>query len=206
MTWAPTGSEGAGIGFDEHAAGAPIIEHLGGLGRHHIGFIGGHTDDNECACRCLGGFTRAIAWRGMTLCGAALVESEYGFFEGSEAMMQIVDCATPATAIDCGNDYLDAGALSALDRAGIPVPCTMSVASFNENDFAPCLQPLLTTMGPTIRAVGEHAGRYLSARRRGEVTAAPAVVPVQRAVRDSMGTRCNRPYARNTMRRRHEIS
>lgn len=204
MMWAPPSADG--IGFDEQAAAALVIEHLWTLGHRHIGFIGGRTEDNERARRRVLGLTLAIATRGMTLCDDALIETDYGFREGFEAMQQIIGQASAATAIVCGNDYLAAGALSALDRAGIAVPGAMSVASFNDNDFAPYLHPPLTTVRLPIRAIGEQSGRHLLARLRGQTPAEPAVLPVQLMVRESTASAPGITAKRPSRRRRHEVA
>jgi hypothetical protein len=79
--------------------------------------------DNERARRRFRGVLQAVARRGLTLQPDALVETDYGFREGFEAMQACCSGALPVTAVVCGNDYLAAGALSALDdsrRRGAP--------------------------------------------------------------------------------------
>lgn len=187
MMWATQSAEGHCVGFDEHAAAALVVDHLADLGHREIGFIGGRTDDNERAHRRLRGLLEAVARRGLTLRADALLETEYGFREGFDAMGELLRRASPISAVICGNDYLAAGALSALDRAGIGVPERMSLASFNDNDFAAFLHPPLTTVRVPIREIGEQAGRYLLARLRGEAPGAPAPLPVELVVRSSTG-------------------
>jgi LacI family transcriptional regulator len=189
MMWATQSPEGPCVGFDEHAAAALVVDHLADLGHRQIGFIGGRTDDNERARRRFGGLLEAVARRGLTLRADALIETEYGFAQGYEAMSQLLQRTTPASAVVCGNDYLAAGALSALDRAGIAVPGRMSVASFNDNDFSAFLHPPLTTVHVPIREIGEQAGQLLLAQLRGEPAAAAEALPVHMVVRDSTGAR-----------------
>ncbi len=193
MMWAQSSPQGTCVGFDEHAAAALLVNHLADLGHRRIGFISGRTATNERARRRLRGLTLAIARRGMTLCEDALVETDYGFCEGLDAMTQIIGRAGDVTAVVCGNDYLAAGALSALDRAKIPVPSALSIASFNDNDFAAYLHPPLTTVRLPIREIGEQAGLYLLARLRGETPAPAPLLPLELVVRDSTGTVPARP-------------
>jgi LacI family transcriptional regulator len=87
----------------------------------------------------------------------------------------------------CGNDYLAAGALSALDAAGVEVPSQMSVISFNDNDFAPYLHPPLTTVRLPIREMGEAAARYLLDSLAGQQPAQPGPLPLTLVVRRSTG-------------------
>ena len=187
MMWAKQSNQGACVGFDEGAAAALVIDNLADQGHRQIGFIGGRTLDNERARLRFRGLLEAVARRGLTLQADALMETNYGFHEGFEAMQQILLRRSPVTAVVCGNDYLAAGALSALDRAGIAVPARVSVASFNDNDFAPYLHPPLTTVQLPIRAMGEVAARYLIERLAGQMPELPALLPVELIVRDSTG-------------------
>ena len=187
MMWAQGSRDGDCVGFDERAAAALLIDHLAALGHRSIGFIGGRSDDNERARIRFRGIVEALARHRMSLCEEAKIETEYGFREGFDAMRRILALRAPITAIVCGNDYLAAGALSALDRAGVAVPRDLSLISFNDNDFAAYLHPPLTTVRLPIRAIGEHAGRYLAARLRGEAAASPPELPVELIVRDTTG-------------------
>jgi LacI family transcriptional regulator len=185
MMWARVSEEGHCVGFDEYAAAAMVVDHLADLGHRQIGFIGGHTENNERARARFGGLTRAIANRGIALADQALIETEYGFKPGYDAMNQILERDTGVTAVVCGNDYLAAGALSALDASSIDVPGRLSIISFNDNDFAPYLHPPLTTVHLPIREVGEQAGIYLIARLKGALTAPSRSLPIKLMVRAS---------------------
>lgn len=185
LLWAQHSPQGTCVGFDEAAAAEQLVAHLAELGHRSIGFIGGRTADNERARRRLRGLTLAIAQRGMRLEPQALVETDYGFAKGFEAMQQVLQRRAPVTAMVCGNDYLAAGALSALDRAGIAVPARLSVASFNDNDFAAYLHPPLTTVRLPIGEMGEQAGRILLAALRGDTPPDSPLLPTTLVVRES---------------------
>lgn len=185
LLWAVSSAQGPCVGFDEHAAAALVVDHLADLGHRRLGFIGGKTVDNERARRRFQGFVAAVARRGITLVEEATLETAYGFAQGFEAMNVLLGRDTGVTAVGCGNDYLAAGALSALSAAGLPVPSAMSVASFNDNDFAPYLHPPLTTVRIPIREMGEQAARYLLSRLSGQDPGAPGFLPVELKVRAS---------------------
>jgi len=187
LLWAEHSAQGACVGFDEQAAAALAVNHLHGLGHQRIGFIGGRTADNERARRRFSGVLQAVAGCGMTLVADAALETDYGFREGFAAMQLVLQRAASITAVVCGNDYLAAGALAALDQAGVVVPHEMSVVSFNDNDFAPYLHPPLSTVRVPISGIGEVAAQYLLQRLQGQQPAAPALLPVQLVVRTSTG-------------------
>jgi LacI family transcriptional regulator len=187
MLWAEHSVQGACVGFDEHAAAALAVNHLHGLGHRRIGFIGGDTADNERARRRFNGLLQAVAGCGMTLVADAALETDYGFREGFEAMQAVLARKPSITAMVCGNDYLAAGALAALDQAGVQVPQQMSVVSFNDNDFAAYLHPPLSTVRVPISRMGELAAQYLLLQLQGLKPAAPALLPVELVVRASTG-------------------
>lgn len=185
LMWARGSRRGPCVGFDEAAAAALAVDHLAALGHRRIGFIGGRTADNERARARQRGVFAAAARNGLTLPAAATIETEYGLREGFEAMQQVLRCAEPVSAVVCGNDYLAAGALSALDHAGVAVPAAMSVASFNDNEFAAYVHPPLTTVRVPIAAIGQAAAEHLLAQLRGEKPPVADALPVELVVRAS---------------------
>jgi len=185
--WALASPQGPCAGFDEHEAAALVVDHLADLGHQVIGFIGGQTLDNERARRRFSGVLQAVARRGLTLCAEAHLETDYGFAPGFRAMQTVLARQTPITAMICGNDYLAAGALSALDAGSVDVPGRMSVISFNDNDFAPYLHPPLTTARVPIREMGETAARYLLGCLSGEPPLEPPPLTVALVQRRSTG-------------------
>ena len=187
MLWGAPDAGAPVASFDEHAAAALVIDHLADLGHRDIGFISGRTADNPRARRRFHGLLEAVARRGLVLGPQALVETDYGFREGYDAMRALLTRAPSISAVVCGNDYLAAGALSALDREGIAVPQRLSVASFNDSDFSAFLHPPLTTVHVPIEEMGQQAGRYLLARLEGQDVPWPEPLPARLVVRESTG-------------------
>lgn len=199
LLWAEGSTQGVCVGFSEAAAAALVVDHLADLGHRRLGFIGGRTAHNERARRRFRGVLEAVARRGLTLVPEATLETDYGFGEGFEATRALLARPARFSALICGNDYLAGGALAALDQAGIDVPGTMSVASFNDNDFAAYLHPPLTTVHVPIREIGEVAARHLIDRLRGSAPAVPPLLPVSLRARASTGPA---PGGRATARRK----
>lgn len=187
MMWAGGSREGPGVGFDEHIAAALLVDHLAELGHRRLGFIGASSVKKERARRRLRGIEAAIGRRALELPDESRIETDYGFLQGYQAMSQLLERETGATAIVCGNDYLAAGALSMLARAGVAVPGAISVASFNDNDFAPFLYPPLTTVRLPIRQMGEQAGQLLLSKLLQEPPPLVAPLHVELVRRHSTG-------------------
>lgn len=192
LMWSQDQSRGPAVGFDEAGAAALVVDHLADLGHRQIGFIGGRTVDNARARRRYQGLLQAVARRGLTLQSDATIETDYGFREGFEATQQLLSRQRTITALVCGNDYLATGALSALNRAGVAVPDQLSVASFNDNEFAAYLHPPLTTVRVPIRQMGTLAAQQLlGALQGGQPTPTPPL-PLELMVRQSTARRRGR--------------
>lgn len=172
--WAPRNSVWPSIGFDEHRAAELAVDYLYRAGHRKIAYIGGKIAHNERARERQEGIMLALSARSMSLPGDARIETDYGFQEGFDATMQLLSRSREFTAVICGNDYLAAGALSALNGSGIAVPGEVSVIGFNDNDFAAFLNPPLTTVRLPIKEMGRNAARYLL-RRLGDTEIAPPV-------------------------------
>ena len=201
LMWAQAVEAVPCVGFDERRAGALIVEHLATLGHRRIGFIGGQTGENERARLRYQGIVEAIARHGMTLCDGVVIETNYGFREGHDAMAQILAAGADVTAVVCGNDYLATGALAACDEAGVSVPQRLSIASFNDNDFAAYLKPPLTTVRLPIRQIGARAATYLIERLSGVDPELHTKLPIELIVRSSTAVALAAPVA-NVARQR----
>lgn len=187
LMWARSVAKAAWVGFDERLAGELLVEHLHLLGHHRIGFIGGRTSDNDRARLRYQGVVEAIAQRGMVLCKPATIETDYGFREGHDAMHSVLSARQRITAVICGNDYLATGALAACAQSAINIPQTLSLASFNDNEFAAYLTPPLTTVRLPIKQIGEIAATYLLERLDGGNPKRGHELPVELIIRKSTG-------------------
>lgn len=190
------------VGFDERRAAALVIDHLAALGHRRVGFIGGRSNENERARRRYQGVVAAIARHGMTLGEGVTIETDYGFREGHDAMSRILTSSPGVTAVVCGNDYLATGALSACDEAGVDVPRQLSIASFNDNDFAAYLRPPLTTVRLPIEQIGATAANYLIERLSGITPEHQIGLPIELIVRGSTAKAADAFRVPSTRRRR----
>lgn len=185
--WAPQNSPWPSIGFDEHQAAELMVDYLYGLGHRKIAFIGGKIAHNERARERQEGIMLALSSRNMSLPSDARIESDYGFQEGFDAMQQLISRSCDFTAVICGNDYLAAGAISALHVNDISVPGKISVAGFNDNDFSAFLNPALTTIRLPIEEMGRNAAHYLLTHLDKAIIPLPMELPVSLVKRASTG-------------------
>lgn len=160
-------------------------KHLASLGYRHIGLIAGPLDKGEARARLIG------CLDGLAECGVSPLPewiSEGNFDEpsGYRAMKRLLRYDLQAVFIS--NDSMAAGALRALDEAGIGVPDQMAVVGFDDMPFAATTRPPLTTVRQPIPEMGEAAVRMLIALVEG----APAeprqvILPTHLVIRESCG-------------------
>lgn len=184
VTWVLS-KEMPSVGFDNAEAAGRVATHLLDLGHKRIGAIAGITRDNDRASGRLAGIRRTLAERGLTLGQEALIERPYRIVEGQLALRALLGVPNPPTAVYCGNDMLAFGALIECSRQGIRVPQDISIAGFDDLDFASQIRPALTTLHIPAREIGERTAQYLLARLAGEPVPPTIEVPVGLMVRDT---------------------
>ena len=186
ITWTLT-KDMPSVGFDNAAAAGRVATHLLDLGHQRFGVIAGITRDNDRARGRLEGLRAILAQRGLPLAQEALIERPYRIVEGQLALRALLDTPQAPTAIFCGNDLLAFGALIECARQGLRVPEDISIAGFDDLDFAAEIRPALTTVHIPARQIGVRAAEYLLARIAGEPTPPSIEVPIGLMVRDTTG-------------------
>lgn len=147
------------VGFDNHAAGVLIADHLLALGHRRIAMIAGITKDNDRAAARLRGVRDRLARAGFSLDN--VVERPYSLEGGREGVAALLTGKSRPTAIACGNDILALGALDELRRRGIDVPVEISITGFDDMPLAAVATPPLTTVHFPMAEVGANAAAYL---------------------------------------------
>jgi LacI family transcriptional regulator len=199
VTWVLADPGTPSVGFDNAEAARRLARHLLDLGHRQIGVIAGLVRNNDRAAARLEGVRRALADRGLALPQELLIERPYRIAEGQLAMRALMTAPTPPTAVICGNDQLAFGALLECGRRGISVPGDVSIAGFDDLEFASQIRPALTTIHVPAEQIGQRAADYLLARAAGAPVATTTEVPVNLIVRESTApppaTRLSRPFS-----------
>jgi len=153
----------------DHEKGAYLAtRHLLQLGHSKIGCITGPVQTAVSAMR-VHGFIRAMAERGVEIPADAIVESDFSGSGGYRATAQLFDTVRP-TAIFAGNDMMGIGALRAAAERGIRVPQDCSIIGFDDIELGRFTYPALSTVGQSVRALGEMAAQTLIERITGRPT------------------------------------
>ncbi|CUH50063.1 LacI family DNA-binding transcriptional regulator [Ruegeria atlantica] len=149
------------VGFDNRAAMFDLASHIIGLGHTRIGVISARVDGNDRARLRVQGIREAVADRGLQANNLTVIETSYEIENGAKAFSDLMNAATPPTAILCGNDVLAVGALRQAQKMGLDVPSDVSITGFDDIELARIVSPALTTVHVPHREMGHKAALQL---------------------------------------------
>lgn len=185
------------VGFDNRAAGRMLADYLLDLGHVEIAVIAGVTRSNDRAAARVAGIRDALAARRLALTQERLIERPYKIAEGQLGLRALLAAGRKPTAVICGNDMLAFGALIECQAQGIAVPKELSVAGFDDMEFASQLRPPLTTVRIPADEIGARAAEYLIGKLAGETVVSAAEVAVNLIVRGSTAPPPHRHHSSN---------
>jgi LacI family transcriptional regulator len=153
----------------DHERGAYLAtRHLLELGHARIGCITGPVSMAISAMR-LHGFLRAMTELAIEVVPAGIVEADFSIPGGYQAAGRLFDEVKP-TAIFAGNDMMAIGALRAAAERNLQVPGDLSIIGFDDIELSRYIYPSLTTVGQSIKRLGEVAAQMLIERINGNAT------------------------------------
>jgi LacI family transcriptional regulator len=170
----------------DHERGAYLAtRHLIELGHVKIACITGPVSKAVSAMR-VHGFIRAMAECGIRIEPDAIVECDFSASGGQVAAARLFDAVQP-TAIFVCNDMMGIGALRVAAERGIRVPQHCSIIGFDDIELSRYTYPALSTVGQSVRALGEAAAQTLIERINGSANGATRrrVITPQLVIRES---------------------
>lgn len=154
-----------GVMMDETAAVLELMAELIAQGHRRIGHIKGPPAHGACQWR-FKGYQDALRKAGIAFDAGLVVQGAFSFESGIEAGNQLLDLATPPTAIFAANDDMAAGVIRAACRRGLVVPDDVSVCGFDDTPIARHIYPALTTVRQPTSEMGRLATLELLANMR----------------------------------------
>ncbi len=136
----------AAIGFDNYRAAFDLATHVLDLGHRRIGVISAMRRSNDRAAARLSGFRDALASRALPWNDDLCIERPLAIAEGQTATRTLLARSDRPTALICGSDLLAFGAVTQAQREGFRIPQDLSIASFDDFDFAAHFAAPLTTV------------------------------------------------------------
>jgi DNA-binding LacI/PurR family transcriptional regulator len=145
------------VGFDNFKAAYSMTEYLIRLNHRRIGLILGPYTRVRRARRRLEGYQAALKDNGLSCDPRIVIEKHPTLQEGMKAMQKLLSMRKPPSAVFAASDMLAVGALAAAREKGFRVPEDVSIAGFDDIDFAAFSNPPLTTVRVPASQMGEMA-------------------------------------------------
>jgi DNA-binding LacI/PurR family transcriptional regulator len=173
------------VRLDVESGTQAALDHLAALGHRRIGRLGAWRDFPTFELR-RASWLATLERLGVPFTPELEESALFDFGAAAEAAGRLLDARDPPTAIVCDDDILAGGVYLAARERGLRIPEDVSVAGFDDLDFARVLWPPLTTVSADAERLGAVAFETLAAAMTGEA-AEGQVLPVELIVRDSTG-------------------
>ncbi|MFL5296655.1 MAG: LacI family DNA-binding transcriptional regulator [Phenylobacterium sp.] len=174
------------VGVDDVGAARVMTEHLLSLGHRRIAVVSGPEESPHSRDRMFG-YRLQLRATGVQFDESLVVPGEFTMQSGAEAVDRVLALTPRPTAMFCFNDEMAIGAIQRLHDLGYDVPVDMSVAGFDDIEFAAFTSPSLTTMSQPSDDMGTTAMRLLHRRLGGDNQVETVTLPTQLKVRGSTG-------------------
>lgn len=175
------------VTLDNRAAAKAMTEHLLSLGHKRIAIFKGPAQSPLTQDR-LAGYRDALQAAGIEYDESLLFAGDFTLQAGFEAAGRMLALDSRPTAVFCENDETAMGAVQGFKKAGLKVPDDISVAGFDNIDFAAYCDPPLTTIAQPAEAFGRTAVNLLVDLLEGKLTTTPKVImPFELILRGSTG-------------------
>jgi len=174
------------VGVDDVGAARSMTEHLLSLGHRRIGVVTGPAESPHSRDRMFG-YRLALRAAGIQFDEALVSHAEFSMEAGGEAAAAALRLPSPPTALFCFGDLMAIGAIQRLQGMGCRVPDDISVAGFDDIDFAAFASPPLTTVRQPALEMGETAMRLLHQRITGLSEIETVTLPIELMIRGSTG-------------------
>jgi LacI family transcriptional regulator len=175
----------ASVAPNNREGGELAARHLIELGRRRPLVVRGPAVLG-CTQERLAGFTEVCTEQGITLPPELIVDGDFTFDGGREQVRRLLAAGVRFDCVFAHNDLSAAGALQAIQEAGLRVPDDVAIIGFDDVPLASYTKPSLTTVHQPLREMGETAARMLMGHFDGtSLSDAPMVLPTTLIVRDS---------------------
>lgn len=170
---------------DNHLGAQLVTRHLLTLGHRDIAFLVGRPGISPSDER-FEGFCQIMAAAGVPVRDDLVRWSCYKFDHAFTAVQQLMNMASPPTAIACINIAQLLGTMAGLKNIGLSVPHDVSVISFDGFHPAEGWSPSITSLHQDIAAISTSASELLLARIAGDTAEHQTIrIPPRLQIRES---------------------
>ncbi|MFI6482655.1 LacI family DNA-binding transcriptional regulator [Nonomuraea sp. NPDC050663] len=144
------------VEYDNEGGAFAITDYLITQGHRRVLFLGGPSLFSTTIAR-LAGHRRALELRGLPYDESLIRPGPLSRRFGYERTRELLAEGPEFTAIFAANDNVAAGAMQAIEAAGLSVPGDISVAGYDDVPLAQELRPQLTTVRIPLEEMGRQA-------------------------------------------------
>lgn len=145
---------------DNVAGGRQAVEHLVSNGYRRVACITGPPAVTTGSDRLLG-YRATLEQAGLTVDPALVRYGDFREKGGRAAMQALLALDPPPDAVFICNNTMAAGALQAIEEAGLEVPRDIALVGYDEILWAPLLRSALTTVSQPAYDLGHESARLL---------------------------------------------
>jgi LacI family transcriptional regulator len=176
------------VAVDNARASQAAIEHLLRLGHRRIGIVTGLPHLSTSAER-LKGYRRALRKAGIEIDADLIRQGDFRQDGALQATQSLLALGRRPTAIFASNNLMAIGTMLAIRAAGLDCPADVSLACFDDFDWAGAFHPRLTVLRQPTVEIGRRAMDFLFDRLAGgaALTAPPrrALLKAELVIRES---------------------
>jgi len=176
------------VRIDNIDAAQKMVQYLINLGHKRIGVISGLRDNAHSKER-LQGYRQALEKAGLSYEENLVVEGDFKYWSGLNAVRHILKMEDRPTAIFCANDQMAIGAMKGIKEQGLRIPEDISITGFDDLDVSSYCDPSLTTIRQPAVEMGEKAAELLFRIIDGrQPSFSEYILPYEIIIRDSTST------------------
>ena len=152
------------VNIDNAEAAKTVVEYLISLGHRRIGCVLGPYQDaktHPITHDRLMGYRHALERAGIEFDETLLVPGDFSLKSGLDASAHFIGLSGQPSAVFCMNDEMAIGLIQGLKARGLQVPKDVSVAGFDDIEFAQYSDPALTTISQPAEDIGRTAMNVL---------------------------------------------
>ncbi len=189
VRWGPVlpDQPGISIGCDNFRGGQLVGEHLAGLGRRRVAFLGNASNHSPEFFDRYRGCDDALQKAGASMHADLQVDAESSEEAGHAAAITLMERGRPFDVVFAASDLIAIGAMRALAEHGRHVPWDVAVVGFDDIPMARFASPPLTSVIQDTTRAGELLVETLLKLVRGETVDSVMLPPTLVVRRSSTG-------------------
>lgn len=148
------------IEVDNRVGASTMIGHLAALGHREIAYLSGPVE-NVLEQERMRGYREGLDAQSLPFDPDLVLTGDYTVESGIRAGRALLARKSRPTAVFCTSDEMAIGLMRTLHSVGVRVPQDISVAGFDDIEFAAVAEPALTTIHQPRRELGQVAATAL---------------------------------------------